>query len=152
MQYLICWTLNILDPPFSNETIARMPPPFVNQQGVLDANSQHFSGPPPGILPIFDNGPPQHRPVPPTIIFDGGQLNPGHFHANSGNHMGMSRPPFGEFGAARGSPRGAWRGRGNPFNGRGSSRGGYREAPSGKKSIIMHFETVLFPLITPLDN
>ena len=130
------WALNISDSPFPKDTIARMPPPFVNQQGVIDANSQHFNGPPPGILPIFDNGAPRQMP---PALFDGGQTHPGNFHGNGGNLSGIPRPPFGEFGSNRGSPRGAWRGRGNhSFNGRGG-RGGFREGPSGNLKEERHF-------------
>ena len=111
-----------------------MPPSFVNQQGIHDGNGQHnFSGPPPAIMPIFENGPPHLRGGPPGILFDGGPLGPAHFPNNNGEgHARIAHPAFGEFAESRGAHRGGWRGRGGPpFGGRGGNRGFYRDGPPG---------------------
>ena len=67
-----CWYTGhffLTDPSFCEETDAQVPPSFVNQQGIHDGNGQHnFSGPPPAIMPIFENGPPHLRGGPPGIL------------------------------------------------------------------------------------
>ena len=117
-----------------------MPPSFVNQQGVHDGNGQHnFSGPPPAIMPMFDNAPPHLRAGPPGIVFEGGPIVPAQFPSNNGGgHTGIVHPAFGEFAGNRGAHRGGWRGRGAPpFGGRGGGRGCFRDGPPGTEFYII---------------
>ena len=88
-----------------------------------------FSGPPPGMGPMFEDGPQKPHVGLPGINFDGGPFGPPPF----ANNIGNGHPPFGDFGQGHGGgPKGSWRGRGGPpFSARGGNRGVFREGTPG---------------------
>ena len=127
--------LFLTDQTLCEEVAPRLPPPFINQQGISEGNGQHnFNGPPPGIVPIFENGLAHLNAGASGPSFDNGSLGPAPFSGNNiGGHHGLAPPPFGDFGPLRGNvQRGGWRGRGaQPFGGRGGYRGDFRDKPPG---------------------
>ena len=133
-MFLYAGNLLFSDRSFCEDNGIRIPPPFINQPGISEGNGPNFSGPPPGIIPLFDNGPPHLRAGPAGTLFDGSRTSAISFPGNNAVSVpGLPPPPFNEFGPGRGNAqRGGWRGRGNqPFRGRGGNRGGFRDGPQG---------------------